>query len=631
MEFILLDRPDIQGLAQLQSDLSKTTIIGLDTETSSLDVFSARFLLLQLNINNKIYIIDPTGIGNDNLKYIISLIKDSNKTCVGHNIKFDIKVLKKNTGIILTKVFDTMVVENVIRAGLGDNFPSLADLARNYVGVVLEKDTRNKFIDAYAVTQDMLIYSALDVKYLLDIYNAQRNLLELHKLEEVANLENKLVPAVADMEYNGIRIDVNLWKQLNDTAEKKVNDLRMEIIDKIATKVSELSKNENALDVINLLKITVKTQKEKNTLGLLTGKESIYNSIKKYFNLNSNQQVQTVLQYIGIPVNSNRSDDLEKLKNESPLIEKILEYKYYYKRLESFGNDFIQKINPITNRLHANFNQIGTATGRWSSDNPNLQQIPRKEENNDNSRYRDCFIASAGYKLLTVDYDQAELRLLGAVSGEEEFIKAYNNNIDIHTLTATHIFHKSLEEVTKDERWVAKQVNFAIVYGSTEYGLNYNFGIPIDEAREHLNNFFLAYPRIKNFMRMAGEKIWELKYSITPFGRKRFFEDKVLFNDPKEYYKYKNSVIRKGNNHIIQGGSADILKLAFVDIYYNNPFGDGLKILMSVHDEGVFEISEDIIDEAIPFVIKKMEENEQRFLGPIPAAVDYKIGNTWSK
>lgn len=632
MDFIYLENFNSGYFSKFLKDLQGADIIGLDTETSNLDVFLSKFLLLQFNINNTVYVIDPVSFEPDKLKYIIELVKFGNKLCIGHNIKFDIKIIKRNTGILLTKVFDTMVVENVLMAGIGNGYPSLADLVKKYVGVVLEKDIRKEFIDALAVTQDMLIYSALDVKYLIDIYNAQKSLAEKLNLGKIVNLENLLVPVVADMEYTGVKLNTELWNELNKVAKENIAKLGAEILDEIASLISEsINDGIPALEIINNLGIKVRTVGERRALGMLVGKNSTREAIKTYFNLDSNIQVKKALQYMGIPVMNNSKEELGKFKHTHPIIEKILDYKYYSKRLSSFGDDFIQKINPVTGRLHATFNQMGTATGRWSSDNPNLQQIPRKNEENNNSRYRDCFIASEGFKLLTVDYNQAELRLLGAVSEEEEFIKAYNNNIDIHALTASHIFHKPLDEVSKNERWIAKQVNFAIVYGSSEYGLNYNFGIPLDEGKQYLEEFFRAYPRIKQFMEFAGRKIWELKYSITPLGRKRFFEDIKLFDSMNDFIKYKKSVIRKGNNHIIQGGSADILKLSFVDIYYNNPFGDGLRILMSVHDEGVFEVGEDIVEDATEFVVSKMKENEQRFLGPIPAAVDYKVADTWSK
>ena len=620
----------INDLSEFLKDLDICSEIGLDTESSGLDFFKDRLLLVQFCINNHIYVLDVIGLEKDNLTYIIDLVKGSNKTCIGHNIKYDLKVLKANTGILLEEVFDTMVIENVLTAGLGAGFPSLAELLEKYLGIQVSKKEREEFIGAYAVTQEMLLYAAIDVKHIISLKEVMWNELENNKLTKVAQLENKLVPVVADMEFEGVAIDELLWNKLTSKAKEKSIEYGKELLEEAINGIISQLKGKTAFEMCELIGANTGKKDEKLYLKSITEFDYALPELKQRININSNPQILKLLHLNKIPVASTGKHELEKVKGQYKLTDKLSEYRPYSKKVSSFGEDFVQKINPITGRLHANANQIGTSTGRWSYDNPNLQQIPKETEDED-SRYRHCFIARLGHKILTVDYNQAEFRLLGAVSGEPEIIKAYLAGIDLHTLTATKIYYVPIEEVTTKQRWNAKQVNFAVIYGSSEYGLYYNFGIPIDLGRKHLNTFFESYPYVKYFVEYAGEKIWENLYSVTPYGRKRFFTNKVAFPNWRDALKFKQSTIRKGVNMIIQGGSADILKMSLVDIYYNNPFGDALKILMAVHDEGVFEVREDLVNDIVLFIINIMEKNEQIFLGEIPAKVDFKVGDYWSK
>ena len=624
----------IHEIGSFINDLIVTEDIGLDTESAGLDYFNDLLLLLQVNVNNHIYIFNVEKLG-EHLNYIVDLVNESKKVCIGHNIKYDIKVLKVNTDILIYNVFDTMVIEGVLTAGLGNNFSSLAGLLNKYLGIELDKDIRDDFIGANTITQEMYLYSALDVKHLNNLRKVMETALVENKLMQVANVENKLVPIVAQMEYDGVLIEDKLWNKLTNSATRKVDILKTSLESSLLDNIKSKLKKKNALEMLEFLSVPVTLKRDRVPLQAITDFDYAFSQVKSKVNFGSHKQLLRILQLNGIPAKSTNAKDLDHIKNEYPILNELMSFKEYSKKISSFGTEFVQKINPKTGRLHCNFNQLGTSTGRWSSDSPNLQQIPRVKDKEDkdyeSSLYRKCFIARPGYKLLTVDYNQAELRLLGAVSGEPEFIRAYQEERDLHQLTGSYIFFKEFEEVTKDERWIAKQVNFAIGYGSTEYGLYYNFGIPIDEGREHIQNFFKAYPYIKYFVDYAGEIIWERKYSVTPYGRKRFFDNKYLFDTSWEAKKYKASVIRKGVNHIIQGGSADILKLSFIDIYYDNPFEDGLRILMSVHDEGVYEVREDIVNDAIPFVMEIMESTEQKFLGEIPAKADYSVSDIWSK
>lgn len=629
--YVITDYDDLKQ-TPFYKDLAKVEVIGLDTESTGLDYFNDTLLLIQLEVNGLIYVFDVVGFDPEHLTYIFEDIKSRNVQVTAHNAKYDIQVIRYNTNIRLENVYCTMISEGVIGAGLEEFYQSLDTLTDNYLDVFLDKLLRDQFIGSTIVVQEQLEYAAEDAYYLNQLRDIQIGLLREKKLLKIAELENNLVPVVAWMEYEGILIDEKLWEQLTYEATQMAEELRVKVLDHLFDAVTEkILKEKNALDACALLNVThKKTKKMINHLEGITEPDYVLSTVRENFNLGSWRQKLALLNLYGVPTPSTDKKILKQFVIEFPILRELIEYSENAKLVSSFGKDYLQKINPATGRLHASANQLGARSGRWSYSNPNLQQIP-KENDKRGVLYRQCFIARPYHKLLTVDYDQAELRLLGAVANEPEFIKAYQEGIDIHVLTATKIYGILPEEVTELQRWTAKQINFAIVYGSSAWGLEYNFQIPADIAQQHLNAYYRAYPYIKSFMDLAGDRIWDLKYTITPYGRKRFFEDRTYFSDMKEAEKYKKQVQRQGINTIIQGGSADILKLALVDIYYNNPFGDDLKILMTVHDEGVYEIHDDIVDEATEYVVNTMERVEQGFLGEIPAKVDYKVANTWSK
>lgn len=630
IEYTIINSLD--NIENFIADLDKTDIINLDTESSGLDYFIDTLLLVQFELNGNVYVLDVIGLGKENLLYLVQLIEASNKQCVSHNVKYDIQVIRANTDIRLENVYCTMICENILGAGLEQFYLPLDNLAERYSGIQLDKLLRDQFIGATIVVKEQLDYAAEDVACLRDIREAQIEILNNKRLVKTANLENNLIPVVAWMEYEGVALDENLWEELTAIATKLAEELKIEVHNDLFNKVeNKIREQENALEACALLNVThKKTKKMIAHLEGITESDYILSTVRSLFNINSWKQKLSLLNLYGIPTTTTDKKILKQFKPEFPVIGTLIEYSENAKLVSSFGKNYLQKINPATGRLHASANQLGARSGRWSYSNPNLQQIPKDDEKKGNL-YRQCFIARPSHKILTVDYDQAELRLLGAVAGEPEFIKAYQNGIDIHKLTATKIYNKELEDVTDLERWTAKQINFAIVYGSSAYGLEYHFNIPVDEAEKHLNNYYHAYPYIKSFMDIAGDKIWDLGYTITPYGRKRFFERKSFYSDMFEATRYKNTIKREGINTIIQGGSADILKLALVDIYYSNPFGDLLKILLTVHDEGVYEVHNSVVDEATEFVVKCMEDNEQVFLGDIPAKVDFKVADHWSK
>ncbi len=629
MKLILVD--DTIGIDKFELALTTEPIIGLDVETSGLDLFNDTWLLLQISIGESVYVFDIVGL-SDKIHRVVQIIVDSGALCIGHNIKFDMKCLFINTKIKLEKVFDTMIGDGVVYTGLGRPFVSLKAVLEKYLEIEADKSVREDFIGATCVTQEMIDYAAKDTLHLVPLYHRIIKALEHNKLLHVADLEMELLPVVAWMEIEGAGINIELWNKLLANSIARQKGWEQKLKDSLISSSLDIllsSDKVTALDVVDALVLQVKLKRDRNPMEIITDRKTISGIVHKWLNLNSGAQFRKILEYNGIFVPNANKKTLEGFKKHE-VIRDYLNFKPYTKRITSYGKDFLAKINPKTGRIHATFNQLGTVSGRWSCTKPNLQQIPKEVEDDPEARYRECFIARPDHQLLTVDYNQAELRLMGSVTKEPEFIRAYNEGLDLHKLTGSHIFGKDYDDVNKFERSRGKSINFAIIYGSTAMGLEWNFGIPIAEAQDHLNSYFAAYPFIEQFIEKAGDKIWELKYSITPFGRKRFFEVPKYYEDGAERSRIKKSIIRRGINTIIQGGSADILKVALVDIYYKSPFGDLLKLLLTVHDEGVWEVHNSVAEEAKAFVISTMENAEQGYLNDIPAKADGELAQTWT-
>lgn len=593
-------------------------VVGIDIEASSLDPRSAKLFLLQLNTGKDIYIIDCQKV---NIKPLLEKIRDNNILVIGHNLKYDIKVLFDKTGILLTNLYDTMIAENLIYKGINNQFTSLKSLVEKYAGVKLDKDIRSTFIDAEEVllTDDIIEYAKNDVKYLFEIMEKQLEVIEnIVNQKKILDLELKLIPVVAMMEYNGIFFDLDYFKSIEETIKNAHEERKKSLLNLIISQIKENYKQETIDEIFEKLKI-----KEKIKIRPAVGTEEFFEYLANSININSSYQIKAILEYVGVTTKTTNRKDLEKINHD--LVKLILEYREYAKMLSAFTDTLTSHIHKLSGRIHAEFNQLGTRTGRFSSSNPNLQQIVSSND------FRKTFRAPEGKKFICADFSQQELRILASVSGEDKLIKAYMNGDDVHAFTASILFHKPLDQISKEERNKGKSMNFAVVYGSSEYGIMYNFSIPLPEAKMLLENFWKGYPTMREFINLVSEKIIKLGYSVTMYGRRRYFEIPKIYKDNFEYTQTINYIKRAGVNHIIQGTGADIIKLSLIEMFYNNPFGDKFKILLTVHDEIVCEVDEDIAEQALDFVRETMLKCEQPFLGSIPAEVTAKISDYWEK
>ncbi len=622
-----------ESLINLTTKVESVNTIGLDIEGSGLDPYTSKILLIQIALPEEVYVINAGRVDNDALLSLFQLIQDRKIVCVSHNSKYEIKMIYHNYGVLLTNVFDTMIAETMQFAGVARPYNNLAFVAYKYLGLDLKKDVRKEFEGKkdFEFTQEQLEYAARDAAILLPICEAQKKLLQKNQSPQVWNLEMMLLPVVALMEYHGVLLDAEAWVKLARESEEKAAHYAMTISNHLAEKFDIIAgKYKNALEAATNLCMPVKQMRkaEKQRLEAITAPAEIVNTLVPMINLNSSKQALHVLQKLGVKTKSSSQKELQKFKGHE-FVDMLFDYRKAIKAGTAFGEEFISAINPVSGRIHSEFNQIRAATGRFGSSNPNLQNIIAL------LKYRKCFLARDGFKIATADYSQIELRIMAEVSGEPLMIDAFKNGDDLHKLTASIIFETPLTRVTAAQRRRAKNVNFAVIYGTTEYGLRRNFGWPLDVGKGYLKRYFSQYVVLKSFINAVGSKVLQLGYSNTLYGRKRYFT--VPYKVTKQNIYEINRIKRQGVNHIIQGTSADMIKLAMVKMFYENPFDkdythpDNFRFLLTVHDEIAIEYREDLEDEVEAFIGAKMTEAAAPFLKQVPVEFKIKKEYYWSK
>jgi len=605
--------------------LSSSLTISIDTEASGIDPITAEWILLQVKVGSEIYLFDARTLDRKFLSYLVALFSGSGKTIIAHNAKYDLKIIYRGTGILLNNIHDTMLVESLLYRGIGKVFYSLAELVELYEHEILNKDVRMSFIDFKGeLSTEQLAYSATDVLYLENIHNKQLELLAQKGLNNIYHLEMELVPVLVVMELTGVYLDRDEWTSLKDIAIIDRDISYSKILDVILDKI-DFASYANGAVLADTFFVPVKSKKARLALESLVDSSVLKGWLRESININSPKQLLAILnKTFKIKVDSTDEKLLKDVKDDT-IIPHILGYRGYNKKITTYGDDFLKHIHPVTGRIHSEFLQNGTTSGRFSSTNPNLQNIPADKE------YRKPFKAPEGKLLLSLDYSQQEYRLAGAISKDPVIIESYVLGKDMHTATASIIFGVPLDSVTKEERGLGKTINFAVLYGSTAYGLGFNLKIKSAVAEEFLEKFYKGYPTLTIFKSAIEDAIWEKKYSSTVMGRKRYWENKAFFVDYKEADKWEARVRREGFNHIIQGTGADVTKLAMIKMFRENPFGDSFKLIMQVHDELVVEIDKEIEKDADIFGKKCMIDVFQPFLGVIPAAVESHIDTCWTK
>lgn len=574
----------------IEKDLKKRDIIAIDTEGTSLDPYANKLLLLQIGTPEKAYILDIRKLKDFSL--VKELLEDPKRLKLTQNGKFDYEALKVSLGIAMKNIYDTMLAEALLNAGLESSprLSSLKLLAKNYLDVDLKKEIRETFMAGGKITKDQLEYAALDVLVLFPIFGKQYAKIKEKSLTKTAKLEFAVLPVVGEMELRGTAIDVNKWRTNLESLKIK----RDEMAKKIQSEIRPLYKNSQA---------------------------DLFGNMGNVVNLNSQKQLMELFNdKLGLELPSTGVSFLQKAHH--PVAQLLLEYRGYEKLLSSFGENLISKINKKTKRLHPDFFQLGTATGRFSCSNPNLQQIPR------DATFRSCFLAKKGYKLINADYSQAELRILADYSRDPAFVKAYRENADLHTLTASQMYNVPFEKVTKEMRQATKTINFGLMYGRGAVSIGIQIGISADEAKKLLDKYFKTYEGVKKWLDKAAAEAVQKGYAETRIGRKRWFTlpDK---SDPS-YTREIGSIERAAKNHPIQGTSADMTKLALV--FINARFEkEGINggIVHTVHDEIVSEVIEEQAELASKIQQEEMVRAGETLVKNVPIVADVAISDVW--
>lgn len=508
---------------------------------------------------------------------------------VGQNIKYDILELRNYDIQVKGKLFDTMIAHYLINPEIPHGMDYMAKMYLNYTTIHIDeligpkgKNQKNmRDIDQETVCK----YAAEDADITLKLKNILEKELRENKLEQLFNeIESPLIYVLADMEWTGVRLDLEALEQLAEEYRKEMNQIEKEIIEMAGIEFNINSPKQIGEILFDKMKIIDNPKKTK------TG------------------------QY------STSENELEKLRSKHPIIEKILEQRSLKKLLSTYIEAFPQLINPKTGKIHTSFNQTATATGRLSSSNPNLQNIPIRDERG--KEIRKVFIPDEGCTFLSADYSQIELRIMAHLSKDKNMIEAFNKGQDIHAATASKIFKIPLEEVTPDMRRKAKTANFGIIYGITPYGLSQRLGISRSDAKKLIEEYFTTFSGVKRYMDESIAKAREQGYVETIFGRKRFLPDINSQNAIVRGYAERNAI-----NTPIQGSAADIIKVAMNKIYKRlSDGGYKSKMILQVHDELDFNVHMNELDEVKNIVVYEME-NAYPLI--VPLKTDCNHGANW--
>lgn len=540
--------------------------------------------------------IKASSNGHDWLQKLKPIFENGKIKKSGHNIKFDIRVMRAH-GVETRGIdFDTMIASYVLNPGTRQH--NLDALTFSELGFekISKEDLLGKGKDkknfSNIETEKLSLYSCEDADF------THRLFLKLHKqikeqsLEKLFfNIEMPLIRILANMEDNGIKIDKKYLSVIGAKVEKRIEAIEKEIW-KLAGIRFNISSTQQLRDVL--------------FNKLLISAEGV-------------NKIKTGL--------STSADVLAKLKGSHPIIELIQEFR----ELSKLQNTYIESLpsleNRTTRRIHTSFNQAVTATGRLSSTDPNLQNIPIRTELG--KEIRRAFIADKGYKLVSFDYSQIELRLAAHMSGDKKMIEAFKNNVDIHSATAAEINEVALQDVTRSMRREAKAINFGILYGQGPHGLSQTADIPYERAKKFIEHYFQSYPGIKDYVSKSIEDARENGFTETLFGRRRFLPE---INS--SVVTVKKGAERMAINTPLQGTAADMIKAAMIEIYktlispHRQDGNKSIKMLLQVHDELLFEIAENRIDESMD-KIRYIMQNVIKL--KVPILVDVSVGDNWGE
>lgn len=561
-----------EGLREAVAAAHAAGCAGVDTETTGLDPRADRLRLVQVAVPGRVWVVDAWQVGT--LAPLGGLLADAGVRKVFHHAAFDLKFFRAAGLREVASVADTMLASQLLSFGLPGGSHTLAAAVSRHLGRDLDKSLgASDFSRALSAAQ--VLYAARDAAVLLPLWQVLERKLREAGLLRAARLEFGCAPAVADMEYAGILLDLDAWEELGLELRARRDALRGRLARELVLPGEDLFGERAAA------------------------------------NPNSPQQVKAALEALGLQVPDTRESTLKAVAGDHPVVRALLECRALEKLISAFIEKLPGHVSPATGRIHATYDQCRTAAGRFSCREPNVQQVPR------DPAFRRCFRAEEGNALAICDYSQIELRIAAALSGDARMLDAYRRGQDLHVLTAAMVSGKDPREVSKEERQKAKACNFGLIYGMSARGLqayardSYGVHMSLEEAEEFRRRFFGAYRGIAAWHR-AQRQLREVR---TRSGRLRRFE-----GDPPVTELY---------NTPVQGTGADILKRAMARLrpHLLRLGGD---LVACVHDELVCECPEDRARELLEVMAREMEAAAAEFVPEVPVVAEGAVGRTWA-
>ena len=568
-------------------------IFSLDTETTGTEPMTAELVGMSFSYKeNQAFYVPVSKEHEEALKIVNkfkSLFENEETIKVGQNIKYDMLVLS-NYGIeVKGPLFDTMIAHYVLQPELHHNMDFLAEVYLKYKTIPIEdligpKGKNQRNMRDLAPT-DIYLYACEDADVTLKLKNVLEKELEENGVKSLfEEIEMPLVPVLAYMERNGVRIDTEALKETSKHFTTRMQAIEDEVHQMAGVDFNIASPKQVGEVLFDRLKIVEKAKKTK------TG------------------------QYV------TSEEVLESLRGKHEIVGKILEHRGLKKLLGTYIDALPLLVNPKTQRIHTSFNQTVTATGRLSSSNPNIQNIPVRNE--DGKEIRKAFIPDDGCEFFSADYSQIELRIMAHLSGDPHMIEAFTEGKDIHAATAAKIYKENIEDVTREQRSKAKTANFGIIYGISVFGLAERLNVERKEAKELIDGYFENYPHVKEYMDKSIEVAREQGYIETIFKRKRYLPDINSRNAVVRGYAERNAI-----NAPIQGSAADIIKVAMIRIYERfKKEGLKSKMILQVHDELNFSVVPEEKEKVQQIVISEMQE---AYKMKVPLVADCGWGQNW--
>lgn len=576
------------GRQELLTRMLSAEAFCFDTETTGLDALNADALGLAVSFKKGegyyAKISSP-----DDLKYFAPAFK-SKALKIAQNLKYDLQILKNYDIEVSEPYFDTMLAHYLIEPDKRHNMDELSRQYLKYDPVSIEtligKKGKNQLKMSEVDIEKVKEYAAEDADITLQLKEVLApKVAALNATDIFEKIELPLVPVLAEMEREGVRVDADFLRQYSEEIGKEVVEIEARIYEQAGEKFNIASPLQLGKILFDKLKLDEKAKKTK------TG------------------QYQT------------GEDILLKLAHKSPIVQDILDFRGLHKLKSTYVDALPELINPKTGRVHTTFNQAVAATGRLSSTNPNLQNIPIRTEKG--REVRKAFIPrDEEHVIVSADYSQIELRVIASISGDAGMIEAFSKNIDIHTATASKVFGVAIEDVTKEQRYKAKSVNFGLIYGQGAFGLAENLGISRTEAKEIIDNYFAQFPGIKSYMNRVIEEARAKGYVETIMGRRRYLRDINSANATVRSFAERNAI-----NAPIQGTAADMIKLAMINVQRRLKAGQyRSKMILQVHDELLFDVHQSELNELKTLIQEEMQNAMP--LG-VPVIAEAGSGKNW--